>query len=44
MTEQLSFSLFSLLYGPTLTSVHDCWKNHGFDYTDLHQQRDVFAS
>ena len=22
---------FSFLYSPTLTSVHDCWKNHGFD-------------
>ena len=23
----------SLLYGPTLTSIHDYWKNHNFDYT-----------
>ena len=23
----------SLLHGPTLTSVHDYWKNHSFDYT-----------
>ena len=23
--------VFSLLYGPTLTSVHDYWKNHSFD-------------
>ncbi|XP_061285662.1 EF-hand calcium-binding domain-containing protein 11 isoform X1 [Bos javanicus] len=22
----------SLLYGPTLTSIHDYWKNHSFDY------------
>ena len=22
---------FSFLYGPTLTSIHDYWKNHGFD-------------
>ena len=22
---------FSLLYGPTRTSIHDCWKNHSFD-------------
>ena len=22
---------FSLLYGPTLTSIHDHWKNHSFD-------------
>ena len=25
----------SLLYDPTLTSIHDYWKNHGFDYTPL---------
>ena len=30
------FSLvLNLLYGPTLTSTHDYWKNCGFDYTDL---------
>ena len=28
-------SVLSLLYGPTLTSVHDNGKNHSFDYTDL---------
>ena len=28
----------SLLYGPTVTSVHDCWKNHSFNYLDLCQQ------
>ena len=33
----------SLLYGPTLTSIHDYWKNHSFDYTDLCQQSDVSA-
>ena len=27
----ISSSVFSLLYGPTLTSVHDYWKNHKFD-------------
>ena len=26
---------FSLLYGPTLTSVHDYWKNQSFDYRDF---------
>ena len=31
----------SLLYGPTLTSVHDYWKNHSFDYTDLFWQSDI---
>ena len=24
----------SFLYNPTLTSVHDYWKNHSFDYMD----------
>ena len=26
---------FFSLYGPAVTSVHDSWKNHGFDYIDL---------
>ena len=26
-----------------LTSIHDYWKNHSFDYTDLCGQSDVFA-
>ena len=33
----------SLLYGPTLTSIHDYWKNHSFDYMDLCKQSDVSA-
>ena len=31
------------LYGPTLTSIHDYWKNHSFDYMDLCQQSNVSA-
>ena len=31
----------SFLYGPTLTSTNDHWKNHSFDYTDLCQQSGV---
>ena len=31
----------SLLYGPTLTSVLDYWKNLNFAYVDLCQQSDV---
>ena len=27
----------NFLYNPTLTSIHDSWKNHSFDYTDLCQ-------
>ena len=34
---------FSLLYGPTLTSTHNYWKKHSFDYTDLCWQSDVSA-
>ena len=35
------FFMLSLLYGPTLTSVHDYWRNHSFDYMDLCWQSDV---
>ena len=38
-----SSSVLSLLYDPTLTSIHDYWENHSFDYTNLCQQSDVFA-
>ena len=27
--------VLSLLYGQTLTSIYDYWKNHSFDYMDL---------
>ena len=27
-----------ILYVSTLTSIHDYWKNHSFDYTDLRWQ------
>ena len=33
----------SLLYGPTLTSIHDCWKNHRFDYRDVCWQSNASA-
>ena len=29
--KSINSSVPSLLYGPTLTSVHDHWKNHSFD-------------
>ena len=41
--KNIDSSVLSLLYDPTLTSVHDYWKNHSFDYTDLHWQSDVFG-
>ena len=42
-TPSISSSGLSILYGPTLTSIHDYWKNHSFDYTDLCRQRNVSA-
>ena len=41
--ESISSLALSLLYGPTLTSVHDYWKNHSFDYMDLCWQSDISA-
>ena len=32
----------SFLYGPTLTSIHDYWRNRSFDYVDLCWQRVCF--
>ena len=37
------FLALSLLYGPAFTSIHDYWKNHSFDCTDLCWQSDVSA-
>ena len=33
--KSINSSALSLLYGPTLTSIRDYWKNHRFDYMDL---------
>ena len=33
--KSVNASVLSLLYGPTLTSVHDYWKSHNFDSMDL---------
>ena len=35
--ESINSSEFSPLYGPTLTSEQNYWKNHNFDYLDLCQ-------
>ena len=32
--KSISSLVLSLPYGPALTSVHDYWKNHSFDYMD----------
>ena len=39
--KRLSSSSSTLLYGPTLTSVHDYWENHSLDWMDLCWQSDV---
>ena len=36
-------SVLSLLYGSTLPSVYDYWKNHSFEYADLCWQSDASA-
>ena len=41
--KSINSSVLSVLYGPTLTSIHNYWKNHNFDYTDLSWQSDVSA-
>jgi len=38
-----SILALSFLCGPTLTSVHDYWKNYSFDCMDFCQQSDIFA-
>ena len=39
-TTNQKYQFFS---APTLTSVHDCWKNHSFDYMDIYRQSDGSA-
>ena len=36
--KSISSSVLSILCGPTLTSAHDYWKDHSFDYVDICQQ------
>ena len=37
------FLALSFLHSPTLTSIHDHWKNHNLEYTDLCWQSNVSA-
>ena len=39
--ESINSLLLNLLYGPTLTSIQDYWKNHSLDYMDLCLQSNV---
>ena len=41
--ESINSLVLSLLYGPTLTSIHGYWKNHSFDYMDLCWHSDISA-
>ena len=41
--KSISSSVFGLLCAPTLTSIHDDWKNHSFDLMDLCWQSNVSA-
>ena len=41
--KRINSSALSFLYGPTLTFIHDCWKNRSFDYTDLCWQSNISA-
>ena len=39
--KSINSSVLSFLYSPTLTSIHDHWKNHSLDWTDLCWQSNV---
>ena len=41
--ESINSLVLSILYSPTLTSLHDYWKNHSCDYTDLCWQSGISA-
>ena len=39
--KSINFSVLSFLHSTTLTSIHDHWKNHSLDQTDLYWQSNV---
>ena len=41
--KSINSSALSFLYSPTLTSIHDHWKNHSLDYMDLCWQSNISA-
>ena len=41
--KSINSSALSFLHSPTLTSIHDHWKNHSLDLTDLCWQSNVSA-
>ena len=42
-SSSINSSVLSFLYGPTLTFIHDYWKNHNLDQIDLCWQSNVSA-
>ena len=36
--QSINYLVFSFLYTPILTSIHDYWRKHSFDYMDLCRQ------
>ena len=40
-SKSINSLLLSFLYNPTLTSIHDYWKNHSLDWTDLCWQSNI---
>ena len=43
IVQKHQFFILNFLYSPTLTSIHDYWKNHSFDQMDLCWQGNVSA-
>ena len=41
--KSINYLVLSLLHSPTLTSIHDYWKNHSFDQMDLCWQSNISA-
>ena len=41
--KSINSSVLSFLYSPNLTSIHDYWKNHSLDETDLCWQSNISA-
>ena len=39
--QEQQFLALSFLHGPALTSIHDHWKNHSFDYTDHRKSKRI---
>ena len=41
--KSINSSVLRFLYSPTVTSIHDYWKNHTLDYTHFCQQSNISA-